>query len=83
MQLRVLLTLHFHTGGLGFEIRRVVALIRIGTPAIEFEDPFGNVVQEVPIVGDRDNGSRITLEVLLEPVHALGVKVVGRLIQQK
>ena len=80
MQLRVFLTFHFHTGGLGLQIRRVVALIRIGTSAIEFEDPFGNVVQEVAIVGDRDNGSGITLEVLLEPVHALGIKVVGWLV---
>ena len=34
-------------------------------------------------MGDRDNSSRVTLEVLLEPVHTLSIEVVGRLIQQQ
>ena len=51
--------------------------------AVEFEDPLGDVVQEVAVVGDRDDGARIAAQMLLEPLHALGVEVVGRLVQQQ
>ena len=34
-------------------------------------------------MGDRDDGARVLLEVLLEPEHALGVEVVGRLVEEQ
>ena len=34
-------------------------------------------------MGDRDDGARVLLQVLLEPEHALGVEVVGGLVEQQ
>ena len=38
--------------GLLLQVGRVVALVRVGAAAVELEDPLGDVVQEVPVVGD-------------------------------
>ena len=51
--------------------------------AIEFEDPLGDVVEEVAIVRDRDDGGWIGLQVLLEPRNRFGVEMVGGLVQQQ
>ncbi len=40
---------------------RVVALPRDAVAAVEFEDPAGDVVEEVAVVGDRDDGARVLL----------------------
>ena len=63
--------------------RRVVALEREALAAIELEDPLGDVVEEVAVVGDRDDGARVVPEELLQPVDRLGVEVVGRLVEQQ
>ena len=52
-------------------------------PAVELEDPAGHVVQEVPVVRDRHHSARVLLQVLLKPLHALRVQVVGRLVEQE
>ena len=62
---------------------RVVALVRDAAAAVELQDPSGDVVQEVAIVGDGHHRALVVLEVLLEPRHGLGVKVVGRLVEQQ
>jgi len=51
--------------------------------AVEFEDPLGGVVQEVAIVGDGHHGATEAAEELLQPVHGLGVQVVGGLVKQQ
>jgi hypothetical protein len=61
----------------------VVALPRDAVATVELEDPLGGVVEEVPVVGDRDHRAGEARQELLEPVHALGVEVVGRLVQQQ
>ena len=65
------------------QVGGVVALVRVGAAAVELEDPLGHVVQEVPVVGDRDDGAGVLGQVLLQPEHALGVEVVGRLVEQQ
>ena len=62
---------------------RVVALERDAVPAVELEDPARDVVEEVAIVGDGDDGALVVLEVPLEPADRLGVEVVGRLVEQQ
>ena len=62
---------------------RVVALERDALAPVELEDPAGDVVEEVAIVGHRDHGALVGLEVPLEPGHRLGVEVVGRLVEQE
>ena len=51
--------------------------------AVEFENPFGGVVEEVAVVGDGNDGAGKTHEKLFEPLDRLGVEVVGRFIQQQ
>ena len=61
----------------------VVALEGEALAAIEFEDPLGDVVEEVPVVGDGDDRAGVVTEEPLEPVDRLGVEVVGRLVEQQ
>jgi len=60
-----------------------MGLIWVGVAAVEFEDPLRDVVQEVAVVGDRDDGARIGGQMGFEPLHALGVEMVGGLIAQQ
>ena len=83
LQLGVLAALHRQPLGLFLQVGRVVAFVGIGAATVEFEDPFGDVVQEVPVVGDRQDRPGVGGQVLLEPLHALGVQVVGRLVEQQ
>ncbi len=61
----------------------VVALPRNARAAVQFEDPFGGVVEEVAVVGDGHHGAGEALQELLEPLDAFGVQVVGRLVEQQ
>lgn len=81
--LLVLAALDLEAGGLLVEVRGVVALVRERAAAVQLEDPLGDVVQEVPVVRDGDDGARVLREVLLQPVHRLGVEVVGGLVEQE
>ncbi len=83
LQLGVLAALHREALGLLLQVGRVVALVGVGAAAVEFEDPLGDVVQEVPVVGDGQDRALVLGEVLFEPLHALGVEVVGRLVEQQ
>src|SRR5690606_33525317 len=60
----------------------VVALPRDAAAAVELEDPLGGVVEEVAVMGHRHHGARVALQELLQPLHRLGVEVVGGLVQQ-
>ena len=62
---------------------RVVALVRDPAGAVELEDPARDVVEEVAIVGDGDDGALVLREVLLEPRDRLGVEVVRRLVEEQ
>ena len=61
----------------------VVALVGDALAAVELEDPAGDVVEEVAVVGDRDDRALVLGEVLLQPGDRLGVEVVGRLVEQQ
>ena len=58
--LGVLLPLDLEPLLLGLEVRRVVALVGVGLAAVELEDPLRDVVEEVPVVGHGQHGSRGT-----------------------
>ena len=62
---------------------RVVALPRDARAPIELENPAGHVVEEVAVVGDRHHGAGEFGQVALQPRHALGVEVVGGLVEQE
>jgi hypothetical protein len=63
--------------------RRVVALERDALAAVELEDPAGDVVEEVAVVRDRDDGALVLGQEALEPRDRLGVEVVGRLVEEQ
>ncbi len=65
------------------EPARVVALVGDAPAAVELEDPAGDVVQEVAVVGDRDDRALVLGQVLLEPRDRLRVEVVGGLVEQQ
>src|SRR4028119_2389310 len=50
-------------------------------PGVGCENPAGDVVEEVAVVRDGDDGAGVLLEVLFEPLHALRVEMVRRLVQ--
>jgi hypothetical protein len=52
-------------------------------PAVELQDPLRDVVEEVPVVGDGDHRALVAGQMLLQPLDALGVEVVGRLVQEQ
>ena len=72
-----------HALGLGLEIGGVVALVGDAAAAIELEDPAGDVVEEVAVVGDDHHGAGILAQVLFQPRRRLGVEMVGRLVEQQ
>ena len=51
--------------------------------AIEFENPAGDVVEEVAVVGDDQDGARIIVQMVFQPGHRFGVEMVGRLVEQQ
>ena len=61
----------------------VVALERDPLAAVELEDPAGDVVEEIAVVGDGDDGALVRLEEALEPGDRLGVEMVRRLVEQE
>src|SRR4029077_11863028 len=62
---------------------RVVALVRNALAAVELEDPAGDVVKEVAVVGNDQDRARIVAQMALEPGDRLGVEMVGRLVEQQ
>jgi hypothetical protein len=80
---RLLALVLFQPGPLLLKPAGVVALIRDPPPSVELEDPAGDVVEEVAIVGHRDDGPLVVVEVALEPPHRLRIQVVGRLVEQQ
>ena len=61
----------------------VVALPGDARTAVELEDPAGHVVEEVAIVGHRDDRAGVHLQRPFQPGHRLGVEMVGRLVQEE
>ena len=61
----------------------VIALERVAAAALDLEDPVGDVVEEVAVVGDDHHRAREVAQRALEPGDALGVEVVGRLVEQQ
>ena len=63
--------------------RGVVALPRNAVAAVQFQNPAGDVVEEVAVVGHGDDGARVGFQELFEPSDGLGVEVVGGFVQQE
>jgi hypothetical protein len=55
----------------------------IGLPAVELEDPVRDVAQGIAVMDGRDDGSGVAGQMPFEPFNALGVQMVGRLIERQ
>ena len=60
----------------------VVPLERNAMAAIEFENPAGDIVEEIAVVRDGDDRAFVLLKMLLQPLHGLGIEMVRRLVEQ-
>ena len=80
---RALLLLECETCLLLFEPAGVVALKREAAAAVNLEDPARDVVEEVAIMGDRDDAALVVVQKAFEPGDRLGVEMVGRLVEQE
>ena len=61
----------------------IVAFARDTTATVQFKNPCGDVIQEVTVVGDDQDGAFVGHQVLLQPCDGFSVKVVGRLVEQQ
>lgn len=66
-----------------FEPRGVVDLAGDAVAAAEFEDPACDVIEEIPVVGDGDDGAFVVAQVMFEPRQGFGVEVVGGFVEQE
>ena len=68
--------------GLLFQPGGIIALVGDAAAAIEFQDPAGDVVQEVPVVGDDQDRALVVDQVLLQPGDGFRIQVVGRFVEE-
>ncbi len=62
---------------------RIIALVGNALAAVEFEDPPGDIVEEVAVVGHDQDRAGIVAQMAFQPRHRFGVEMVGRLVQQQ
>jgi len=69
--------------GLLVEPGGVVAFVGDASAAVQLQDPAGDVVEEIAVVGDDQDRALVVDQVLLQPGDGFGVKVVGRFVQEE
>ena len=62
---------------------RVIALVGNAAAAIELEDPAGDVVEKVAVVGDDQDGAGIVAQMAFQPIDGFGIEVVRGLVEQQ
>ena len=82
-ELGIAVALSLDTRGLGLQIRGVVALVGIEVTTVDLTDPLGDVVQEVTVVCNGQDGTLVVVQEVLEPQDRLGVQVVRGLVEQQ
>ncbi len=71
-----------HPLGLLLQPVGIVPLIGNAAPTIELQDPPGDVIEEIAVVGDQDHAAIEIDQIVLKPGHRLGVEMVRRLVHQ-
>src|SRR6185436_15185776 len=62
---------------------RIVALVGNALAAIEFEDPAGDVVEKIAVVGDDQDRAGIIAQMAFKPMHRFSIEMVRRLVEQQ
>ena len=87
LQLRLLLLIVLHlqveTSLLFIHVEGVVAGIELTVTVHDLDDPLSHLIQEVAVMGNGQDGALEGLDVGFQPLHAVQVQMVGRLVQQK
>ena len=83
MAFRLPLLLNGQTCLLLLQPAGVVSLIGITVPSIHFEDPAGDVVEEIAIMRDRHDGPRKLMQKVLQPGDRFGIEMVRRFVKQQ
>ena len=65
------------------KIGRIIAFIDKIATTIELEYPAHHIIEEVAVVGYKDDVALIVDQMLFQPRHRFRVKVVGRFIEQQ
>src|ERR1700693_436526 len=66
-----------------FQVRRVVAGMRVATAAVEFDDSRGNDNEKVAVVRHKNHRARKPLEKFFKPADRFRVEMIGRFVQQQ
>ena len=74
--------LHFRRITLN-QILFVIAPVTDQTALADFKNAADNLVQELPVMGDKQDRARVTLQIILEPQERLQIEMVGRFIQHQ
>ncbi len=80
---RFLLLLDFESLFLLLQPGRIVALPGDAVAAVQLQDPAGDVIEKIAIVGDGHDGAGVFGQEAFQPGHALRVQVIGRFIEQQ
>ena len=62
---------------------RVISFPGDTCTAIKFQNPAGHVVEKIAVMGHRDDGAGILLQMVFEPGHAFRIQMVGGLVEQQ
>ena len=65
------------------EVFGVVALVTFEDAVAKLDDPVGDLVKEMAVVGDDEERAGVVAEVVHEPPDAVGVEVVGGLVEDE
>src|SRR3546814_11131260 len=63
--------------------RAVIALERNTAAPVELKHPAHDIVEDVAVVGNKDDVAGVIDDVIFQQLHALSVKMVGRFVKQQ
>src|SRR5471030_1430169 len=66
-----------------FQPAGIVTFPRDPFAAVKFEDPTGDIIEEVTVMGDRHNGTFEIVQETFQPRHGFCIQVVGRFVEQQ
>jgi len=65
------------------EVRRVAAFVDMGPAPVELQDPSGDPIEHVAIVGDEDETTAMSGDAILQPHDRVEIELVGRLVEDE
>ena len=81
--LLILLQLQVEPGLLFIHVVGIVAGIKLRVALGDFNDPVCHLVNKIPVVGNGEDRALEGIDVLLQPLHAVQIQMVGGLVQQQ